>query len=99
MAEVVSKVIAQGKQVASHVLEAAAADIEFADGRFIIAAPTTSIGVLELAAALRAGIDPPDDSPKTLDVGSPAKPCRPLSRTAATWQRSRSIRRPVSSRW
>src|SRR5262252_9102554 len=66
--EASAKVIEHGKQVASHVLEASAADIEFADGRFVIAGTDRSIGVLELAAKLRAGVKLPDDAPKTLDV-------------------------------
>ena len=35
--EASAKVIEQGKQIASHVLEAAVTDIEFAHGRFVIA--------------------------------------------------------------
>ena len=41
--------IEQGKQIASHVLEAAAADIEFKDGRFVIAGTDRAIGIMELA--------------------------------------------------
>ena len=49
------KVIEQGKQIAAHVLEASAGDIEFEDGRFIIAGTDRAIGIMELAeqAALR----------------------------------------------
>ena len=68
MVEAIGKVIEQGKQAASHVLEAAVADIEFANGRFTIAGTDRSVGLLELAAKLRAGIKLPDDAPKTLDV-------------------------------
>ena len=45
------KVIEQGKQIAAHVLEASAGDIEFADGRFVIAGTDRAIGIMELAAA------------------------------------------------
>ena len=50
-----TKVIEQGKQIAAHVLEASAGDIEFTNGRFIIAGTDRSIGIMELAAKLRAG--------------------------------------------
>src|SRR5262249_22980950 len=50
------KLIEQGKQIAAHVLEASAVDIEFARGRFTIAGTDRSIGVLELAEKLRGGL-------------------------------------------
>jgi carbon-monoxide dehydrogenase large subunit len=66
--EAAGKVIEQGKQIASHVLEAAAADIEFARGRFVIAGTDRSIGLLELAEKLRSGTKLPEGTPTTLDV-------------------------------
>src|SRR5204863_8939494 len=63
-----AKVIEQGKQIASHVLEAAVGDIEFAQGRFVIAGTDRSIGIMELAEKLRAGLDLPPGTPATLDV-------------------------------
>jgi carbon-monoxide dehydrogenase large subunit len=66
--EAAGKVIEQGKQIASHVLEAAVGDIEFAQGRFVIAGTDRSIGIMELAQKLRSGIDLPDDIPSSLDV-------------------------------
>jgi carbon-monoxide dehydrogenase large subunit len=66
--EAAAKVIEQGKQIASHVLEAAAADIEFTRGRFVIAGTDRSIGILELAEKLRSGIKLPEGTPTTLDV-------------------------------
>jgi carbon-monoxide dehydrogenase large subunit len=74
MIEAVAKVVEQGKQAASHVLEAAVQDIEFADGRFTIAGTDRSIGVLDLAAKLRDGTKLPDDAPKTLDVKLASEP-------------------------
>jgi carbon-monoxide dehydrogenase large subunit len=75
MVAAIAKVIEQGKLVASHALEAAAADIEFASGRFTIAGTDRSIGIIELAAALRAGrLDLPDDAPKSLDVKLASEP-------------------------
>jgi carbon-monoxide dehydrogenase large subunit len=66
--EASAKVIEQGKQIASHVLEAAVADIEFARGRFVIAGTDRAIGIMELAAKLHSGLPLPPDAPKTLDV-------------------------------
>jgi aerobic carbon-monoxide dehydrogenase large subunit len=61
-------VIDRGKQIASHVLEASASDIEFEAGRFVIAGTDRSIGLLELAARLHAGLQLPDGVPATLDT-------------------------------
>ncbi|MGQ0676943.1 MAG: xanthine dehydrogenase family protein molybdopterin-binding subunit, partial [Rhodospirillales bacterium] len=61
-------VIEKGKQIAAHALEAAAADIEFAGGRFAIAGTDRSIGILELAAKLKAGMNLPAGVPDSLDV-------------------------------
>jgi carbon-monoxide dehydrogenase large subunit len=62
------KVIEQGKQIASHVLEAAPADIEFADGRFVIAGTDRSMGIMELAQKIHSGINLPEGVPNSLDV-------------------------------
>src|SRR5712671_1275059 len=66
--EASAKVIEQGKQIASHVLEASAADIEFAQGRFVIAGTDRAIGIMELAERLRAGLKLPEGVPPTLDI-------------------------------
>ena len=66
--EASAKVIEQGKQIASHLLEASAADIEFAQGRFVIAGTDRAIGIMELAERLRAGLKLPEGVPSTLDV-------------------------------
>jgi len=66
--EASGKVIEQGKQIASHVLEASAADIDFAQGRFVIAGTDRAIGIMELAERLRAGLNLPEGVPSTLDV-------------------------------
>ncbi|HEX2216267.1 MAG TPA: xanthine dehydrogenase family protein molybdopterin-binding subunit, partial [Xanthobacteraceae bacterium] len=66
--EASEKVIEKGKQIASHVLEAAVADIEFRHGRFTIAGTDRSVGLLELAERLRTGIKLPPDAPTSLDV-------------------------------
>src|SRR5207244_3020684 len=62
------RVVASGKQIAAHVLEAAAADIEFHGGRFAIAGTDRSIGTMELAAKIHAGLELPPDLPRSLDV-------------------------------
>ena len=62
------KLIEQGKQIAAHVLEASAVDIEFAHGRFTIAGTDRSIGIIELADRIRGGLTLPADLPQSLDV-------------------------------
>ncbi len=62
------KVIEQGRQIAAHVLEASAVDIEFLRGRFVIAGTDRGIGILELADRLRSGLKLPADVPQSLDV-------------------------------
>ncbi len=90
------KVIEQGKQIAAHVLEAAAADIEFARGRFVIAGTDRAIGIMELAEKLRAGLKLPDGVPRrSTSRTSPRRCPRPFP-TAATSPRWRSIPTPAS---
>jgi carbon-monoxide dehydrogenase large subunit len=62
------KVIERGREIASYVLEASAADIEFGRGRFTIAGTDRSIGLLELAQRLRSGVKLPPELPQSLDV-------------------------------
>ena len=66
--EAAALVIEKGKQIASHLLEAAVSDIEFARGRFTISGTDRQIGIMELAEKLRAGVALPPDAPKSLDV-------------------------------
>jgi carbon-monoxide dehydrogenase large subunit len=61
-------VIEAGKQIAAHVLEAAAADIEFRVGRFVIAGTDRSVGIMELAEKIHAGLTLPAGLPQSLDV-------------------------------
>ncbi|MDB5404762.1 MAG: oxidoreductase molybdopterin-binding subunit, partial [Rhodopila sp.] len=60
--------IERGKQAAAYFLETAVADIEFSRGRFTIAGTDRSIGIMDQAERLRAGVRLPDDVPATLDV-------------------------------
>ena len=62
------KVIAQGRQIAAHVLEAAVADVEFRRGRFVIAGTDRFIDIMELATMLRRGLQLPPELPQSLDV-------------------------------
>ena len=66
--EAADKLIENGKQLAAHVLEASAVDIEFARGRFTIAGTDRSVGILELVDKLRSGLKVPDGVPQSLDI-------------------------------
>ena len=61
-------VIEQGRKLAAHMLEAAAADIEFSAGRFTIAGTDRGIGLMQLASQLQGAQDLPDEVPQTLDA-------------------------------
>ncbi len=61
-------VIEKGREIAGHLLEAAAADIEFAEGTFSIAGTDRSIGIMEIADRLRGGLELPEGVPTSLDV-------------------------------
>jgi aerobic carbon-monoxide dehydrogenase large subunit len=62
------EVIDKGKLLAGHFLEAAAADIEFGEGRFTIAGTDRSIGLLDIVERLRRSPNLPDGMPASLDV-------------------------------
>src|SRR5437899_4526353 len=54
------KVIAKGKRIAAHLLEAATADIEFADGNFSIASTDRRVSITDVAkASFQSGRMPP----------------------------------------
>ena len=61
------KVIERGKLVAAHLLEASAADIEFADGRFTVAGTDRSIDLIEVAKASFVVARMPRELPLGLD--------------------------------
>ena len=61
MGEASDIIIEKAGRIAEHMLEAAASDIEFADGRFAIRGTDRSIGIFEIAAAAEAGGDLADD--------------------------------------
>jgi aerobic carbon-monoxide dehydrogenase large subunit len=67
--EAAAKIIEKGKEIASHVLEAAVSDIEFSAGCFVIAGTDRAISLLDLAQTLRnGGAHLPTDAPQSLDV-------------------------------
>ncbi len=76
--EAAAKVVEQGRQIASHALEASPGDIEFKDGKFVVAGTDRAIGIMELAQKVRSGVVKlPPDGPQSLDVshvseGAPA---------------------------
>jgi carbon-monoxide dehydrogenase large subunit len=63
-----AKVIEKGKQLAGYVLEAAASDIVFERGRFVIVGTDRAISIMELAQKLHGGINLPAEAPQSLDV-------------------------------
>jgi carbon-monoxide dehydrogenase large subunit len=60
MVEASEAIIAKGRAIASHVLEVAEADVEFAAGRFTVAGTDRSLGIFEVARAASGG-EVPDD--------------------------------------
>lgn len=55
------EIIATGRRIAAHVLEASEQDISFGDGRFAVVGTDRSIGLFETAAAALERADLPDD--------------------------------------
>src|SRR4029079_16827673 len=53
--EAAAQVVEQGKQLASHACVAAPGDIEFKDGRFVVAGTDRAIEIMELAQKVRSG--------------------------------------------
>ena len=88
-------VIAKGKQAAAHLMEAAEADIEFADGRFTIAGTDRTIGIMELARAAARRQDAGRRAHLARRRSHHQGYARRPSRTAAMSPRSRSIPIPA----
>jgi carbon-monoxide dehydrogenase large subunit len=65
------KVVEKGKELAAHVLEASAGDIEFRNGRFVIAGTDRAIDILTLAERVR-GMNLPEGN--SLDVTHVTEP-------------------------
>ncbi len=62
------EVIEKGRQISSHVLEAAIEDIEFEVGTFRVVGTDRAISIMDLADSLRSGISLPEDAPQSLDA-------------------------------
>ena len=62
------RVIEKGRTIAAHVLEAAAADVEFADGRFVVAGTDRALGLFEAAAIARDPGRRPEGLDEDLDT-------------------------------
>ena len=60
-------VIEKGKALAGHVLEAAEADIEYADGQFSVAGTDKSVSIFDLAEKAKSLGDVPEGVPNSLD--------------------------------
>lgn len=67
------KVVERGRQIAAHMLEASPQDIEFSDGRFVIAGTDRAIGIMELAQQARR-TRMPEGIPSSLDVTHVTEP-------------------------
>jgi carbon-monoxide dehydrogenase large subunit len=61
MGKASDEIIAKGTKIAAHLIEADAADIAFADGRFTVEGTDRSVGLFEVAAAARTRGDLPED--------------------------------------
>ena len=61
-------VIERGRVIAAHALEAAAADIEFSNGRFSVVGTDRGIDLMDLAARLHHGLELPPGIEASLDV-------------------------------
>jgi aerobic carbon-monoxide dehydrogenase large subunit len=63
------KVIAKARKVAAHLLEASEDDLEFADGKFAVrGTPGTSMGIQEIALAVFAAHNYPEDVEPSIDA-------------------------------
>jgi carbon-monoxide dehydrogenase large subunit len=67
LADAAEKIIAKGRRLAGHFLEAAEQDIEFRDGVFAIGGTDRTISVIELARKIREATKLPEGMPETLD--------------------------------
>jgi carbon-monoxide dehydrogenase large subunit len=73
-----ARIVERGREIAAHLLETAAGDIDFAGGRFTVAGTDRSIGLFEVAAAAASDPAVPEElrgplaaeSDETVTVGS-----------------------------
>jgi carbon-monoxide dehydrogenase large subunit len=62
------KVVEKAKQLAAHLLEASADDLDFADGRFTVRGTDQGVGIQELSTATFAGHNYPEDMELSIDA-------------------------------
>jgi aerobic carbon-monoxide dehydrogenase large subunit len=67
LVDAAEKIIAKGRKLAGHILEASEQDIEFRDGTFAIAGTDRSIAIMDLARRGRETTNLPPGMPHTLD--------------------------------
>jgi carbon-monoxide dehydrogenase large subunit len=58
--------IEKGKAIAADLLETASADLEFRDGRYVVAGTDRAVGIFAVAKAAREGTGVPDATPQAL---------------------------------
>jgi carbon-monoxide dehydrogenase large subunit len=69
------KVVAKARKVAAHLLEASEDDIEFADGKFAVrGTPGTGLGIQEIALAVFAAHNYPEDVEPSIDADATFDP-------------------------
>ena len=69
------KVVAKARKVAAHLLEASEDDLEFADGKFAVrGTPGTSLGIQEIALAVFAAHNYPEDVEPSIDADATFDP-------------------------
>ncbi|MGE0653630.1 MAG: xanthine dehydrogenase family protein molybdopterin-binding subunit, partial [Alphaproteobacteria bacterium] len=76
----IEKVVAKGRRIAAHMMEAAEADVEFAAGRFTVAGTDRSVTITEVARiAWQANRLPPGMEPGLREAGTfaPSAPTYP----------------------
>ncbi|NQU72155.1 MAG: molybdopterin-dependent oxidoreductase, partial [Rhodospirillales bacterium] len=74
MGKASDRIIERGKEIAGQMLEVAAADISFADGRFTIAGTDRSVGIFDVAATAEAGPDGPLSGESQEEMQTPGFP-------------------------
>jgi carbon-monoxide dehydrogenase large subunit len=93
-AEVVDLVISLGRNMAAHLLEASASDIEYRSGAYRVIGTDRSIDLFDVARAAETGTLPRELGKRLAASKMHENPHSRL-RTAAKCARSRSTRRPV----
>ena len=92
------KIVAQGKAVAAHMLEAGESDIVFEDGRFTVAGTDRGVRIEDVAKTSYAAGKLPPGADYGLSALVIAAARGHLPQRLSTSARSRSTRRPVRSR-